>query len=195
MLFRSRRVRGRVGPRAVAADTVDVVAWPLRCSLHSRSAARHVDAGALRHVRRGCIHRAADERDCCRGLRRMGAREGTARASRLSSWAGCSWPCRSARRPRELRTRLAAVLLRQSARCGSELGLLETAAMYVVSPSRGLLVYDPIVIVAGIGVWLLVRRRAFTALHLRDLRHRGRPVSHQSRGTAAPVANSTVRAS
>ncbi len=53
-------------------------------------------------------------------------------------------------------------------RLGAEanFALLETAAMYVVSPSRGLLIYDPIVILAGIGVWLLVRRRAFTALHV-----------------------------
>ncbi|MGZ7040080.1 MAG: hypothetical protein ACXVJO_18035, partial [Thermoanaerobaculia bacterium] len=54
---------------------------------------------------------------------------------------------------------------------GSRLGheatipFANAAAMFLVSPSRGLLVYDPLVIVSGIGCWLLLRRRTFTALH------------------------------
>lgn len=52
-------------------------------------------------------------------------------------------------------------------RFGTEITIpfAETAAMYLVSPSRGLFVYDPVVIVAGIGVGILLRGRRFTSLH------------------------------
>ena len=51
-------------------------------------------------------------------------------------------------------------------RLGTEaaIGFFDSAAMLLVSPSRGLLIYDPIIIAAAAGVWLKVRRGSFTAL-------------------------------
>lgn len=41
----------------------------------------------------------------------------------------------------------------------------QTAAMYLVSPSRGLLIYCPLIFTAIAGTMLLVKRGGFTALH------------------------------
>jgi hypothetical protein len=49
---------------------------------------------------------------------------------------------------------------------GGSVGFLDTAAMFLVSPSRGLLIYDPIVIVTVAGVWSRFRRRALTSLEV-----------------------------
>jgi hypothetical protein len=51
-------------------------------------------------------------------------------------------------------------------RLGSEasIGFVDAALMYLFSPSRGLLIYDPIVVLAVAGVVVKLRRRHFTAL-------------------------------
>jgi hypothetical protein len=46
----------------------------------------------------------------------------------------------------------------------ASVGWLNTAGMFLVSPSRGLLIYDPIVVAAIAGLWLQYRRRALTSL-------------------------------
>ena len=51
-------------------------------------------------------------------------------------------------------------------RLGSEasIGFVDAASMYLFSPSRGLLIYDPVVVLAVVGVALKIRRRRFSAL-------------------------------
>lgn len=52
-------------------------------------------------------------------------------------------------------------------RVGTEAAIpfFDAAAMYLVSPSRGILVYDPLILVAAIGVWVTIRRGTFTGLN------------------------------
>ena len=54
-------------------------------------------------------------------------------------------------------------------RLGSDVAVSfgNTALMYLVSPSRGLLIYDPLVVIVAVtGVWLRLRRGSFTNLEL-----------------------------
>jgi hypothetical protein len=43
---------------------------------------------------------------------------------------------------------------------------VDTAAMFLVSPSRGFIIYSPLVIVAAAGVWLKARRRSLDGLDI-----------------------------
>jgi hypothetical protein len=44
------------------------------------------------------------------------------------------------------------------------IGFVDAMFVYLVSPSRGLLIYDPVIVLAALGVWLRVHRRTFVGL-------------------------------